>query len=167
MGNPITLDFSKAQPLAPANPSATTSTGTSVTLDFSKAQKLAPAGEDDLTRMNRQMTAALSGQTTTLSDEEKQQAETGKAAGFKAAAVTAAGGAIAAPLGAASVATEQVGTGILDSSGQEIMREVMQSGPSLGRQALTATARWVAQNPGKAAAAYQLADIWESRCQTF
>ena len=40
MGNPITLDFSKAQPLPLANPNATTSTG--VTLDLSKAQPSPP-----------------------------------------------------------------------------------------------------------------------------
>src|SRR5215467_10832146 len=102
MVNPITLDFSKAKPLAPqaATPAGATA-GTGVTLDFSKAQTLAPAGEDDLTRMNGQMTAALSGQTTMLSDEEKAQAEAGKAAGFKAAAITAGvgfgAGALAAP----------------------------------------------------------------------
>lgn len=84
-------------------------------------------------------------------------AEAGRKAGTMAGGLTIAGGAIAGPLGAASVGAEQVGTGILDASGQEIMREVTRLGPSLGRQALAATARWVAQNPGKAAVAYQLA----------
>jgi hypothetical protein len=44
--------------------------------------------EDVLTRTNRQMTAAMSGQTTMLTPEEKVQSEAGKKAGMKAAAET-------------------------------------------------------------------------------
>jgi hypothetical protein len=68
------------------------------------------------------------------------------------AAMGAVGGALAP-----TVTAETAGTGILDATSQEITREVLSYGPSLGRQALQTMVRWVASNPVKAGVAYEFA----------
>lgn len=90
---------------------------------------------DDFSRTLYNMTAAMSGQKL-ATPEDQAKGEKGKAAGFKSAALTAATGAIAAPLAAPTVGAEEVGTGILDASGKEIMRSMASYGPSVAKQVL-------------------------------
>lgn len=87
MGNtPVTLDFSKAQPVAPPT------SGPGVTLDFSKSQPLsqpAPTPEQALSRTNANMTAAMSGQPMP-NPEDQQGFDAGKEAGMESAAAQTA-----------------------------------------------------------------------------
>lgn len=76
--------------------------------------------------------------------------------GAAGAAGIAGGGEAAGALFGPTVTSETVGTGIVDSLGNEITREVVRYGPSFARQALT----WAAQNKGNIAllgVAYQIA----------
>jgi hypothetical protein len=75
------------------------------------------------------------------------------AMGFAQPAAMGAVGGLAAP----TTTTAEVGTGILDATGQEITREVLSYGPSLGKQALQTMVKWVAGNPVKAGVAYEFA----------
>jgi hypothetical protein len=123
MGNsPVVLDFSKAQPI-----------DAGVTLDFSKAQPLNRTPQTT----NSLMALAMSGQQAQMSPTNRAQFEQGRLAGTAAAAGTAAFGTLGSLLGAPSMSTTSVGTGILDATGQEIMKDVTQYGPSVARQVLS------------------------------
>jgi hypothetical protein len=101
MGNsPVTLDFSKAQPIAP------------VTLDFSKAQPL--PRRDPMSSVNANMTAAMSGQRM-QTPEDQAQFEQGKKAGTISAASQMATSGLVGPALAPTVSAAEVGTGILKS----------------------------------------------------
>jgi hypothetical protein len=91
---------------------------------------------DQLSRTNFNMAAALSGQKQ-ATPEDQEQFQSGKKAGYVSAATQAGLGAVGAPLTAPTVTSSTVGTGILDSSGQEVVREVLSHGPSVARQALS------------------------------
>ena len=126
MGNsPVTLDFSKAQ-----------SIDAGVTLDFSRAQLLKPNPQQALSQTNSLMTLAMSGQQAQMNPAERAQFESGRNAGTASAAGTVALGTLGA-LGVPTVSTGSVGTGILDATGQEIMKDVVQYGPSVARQVLS------------------------------
>ena len=155
---PVTLDFSKAQSLAPTKPDTTISAG--VTLDFSKAQPIAGPGAStsgDFWQGSPSVPGLPIQQSMTMTPEKMKAGAitAGETALAGAAAGSAALGASAAL--APTATAETVGTGILDASGQEIMREVTKYGSSLGRQGLVAAGKWVAANPGKAAVAYMVA----------
>jgi hypothetical protein len=153
MGNApaVTLDMSKAQPIAQAQP---------VTLDMTKAQPINPTPLDVLSRTNQNMALAMSGQSAQMRPDDQAQFESGRTAGTIAAAGTLATGALSAAgaaLTAPTVGTQTVGTGILDAAGEEIKREVLKYGPSLGKQAASTAVKWVANNPVSAALGYHLA----------
>jgi hypothetical protein len=136
MGNPITLDFSTAKPLAPANPNATTSTG--VTLDFSTAKKLPePTPSEQAFKpmpANQPSPAARGGYflPAYTSPAEAKGGATQAALGLATAGATAGISSLASP----SATATQAGTGVLDAAGQEIMREGIKYGPSAISQAL-------------------------------
>jgi hypothetical protein len=126
MGNsPVTLDFSKAQPI-----------DTGVTLDFSKAQLLNRNPQQTLSQANSLMALAMSGQQAQMNPADRARFEQGRQAGTASAAGTVAGGTLSALLGP-TASTASVGTGILDATGQEIMKDVTQYGPSVARQVLS------------------------------
>jgi hypothetical protein len=97
-----------------------------------------PSGEQKLSRTLQNMTYAMSGQSDQMHPDDKAEFDRGVKAGAKSAAVTTATGAAsaaAAPLTApVATGTEAVGTGILDATGHEIMRDVTTYGPSVARQ---------------------------------
>jgi hypothetical protein len=83
------------------------------------------------------MALAMSGQQAQMNPEDQEQFESGRQAGFGSAAATAALGAAGGALAAPSVTAGSVGTGILDAAGHEIMKDLMQYGPSAARAILS------------------------------
>jgi hypothetical protein len=176
MGNPITLDFSKAQPLAPANPDASTSTA--VKLDFSKAQRLPPPAGTYQTKtshtlvtpgMGEQPTPGVPGRPTivpipgetfeetmrrgmavspTPQDIQQATAAAGKQAplALAAASLPSLGAGVAA-LMAPTVGTATVGTGILGPAGEELTRDIATQGPSLARAGLNLAINAIKAHP--------------------
>jgi hypothetical protein len=175
--SPVTLDFSKAQPIEPPN---------AVTLDFTKAQainnqgvsgdtsigaQLAAKGQTSLSDQLRQMAAAQSGQTAQLSPAEIAQSEAGQKAGITAGAETIGGmlggelapaakgliGAISrmfsfgAGVGAGNVAGQAVTTGKVDPV--EALKQAAKG------TALQAVGEGVAAIPSAAKAGASLQDI--------
>ena len=165
MGNsPVTLDFSKAVPLA-AQPGAFQSKpggpiqNANVTLDFSKSQPIAGPGEQigysglkDIVPMENEsfedtMKRAIEyGKTLTPADLERQtKADLRRAPLALAAGPVMAGAQLAIPTAASAAAsalaptatTETVGTGVLDALGNEVTREVVRLGPSAARAVLS------------------------------
>ena len=100
-----------------------------------------PTDEQKLSRTLQNMTYAMSGQSNQMHPDDKAEFDRGVKAGTIAGATVAATGGVeaaAAPLTAARVtATTAVGTGILDATGREIMRDVTTYGPSVARQILS------------------------------
>src|SRR5262249_36209347 len=105
--------------------------------------------------------AVAYGQTVTPQMIKQQtRADLRRAPAALVAGPLMAGAQLAAPVAVSSLAAptataEATGTGILDAAGNEIMREVVRYGPSLGRQALQSTVGWVTRHPYIAAAAYE------------
>jgi hypothetical protein len=93
--SPITLDMSKAQPIAQVAP---------VTLDMSKAQPLNPTDQEKFSRTMGNMAAAMSGQPMATPDDQKQF-DAGRQAGTIAGGVQLATSAGLGALTAPSVAT--------------------------------------------------------------
>src|ERR1700730_2489012 len=107
----VTLDFSKAQPIAP------------VALDFSKAEPVNPTPQQNLSRTNANMALAMSGQQAQMNPQDQTQFEAGRKAGTISGGGTVALGALGglgSALTAPTAATETVGTGVLDAAGEEI-----------------------------------------------
>jgi hypothetical protein len=184
MGNSpaVQLDFSTFQPLQKQGSNPAPSGTSGVTLDMSTLQgsqdnpgftemirKIREAGQphksfaaqqfpqlqtNPTSRTLYNMTAAMSGQKQ-ATPEDEEQAQAGRKAGFISGAVTAGMGALGGPLAAPTVTTESVGTGILNQTGQEIMREITKAGPSIGREAVKATLAWTARHPYVSMAAYE------------
>jgi hypothetical protein len=124
---PVTLDLSKAQALPQPAP---------VKLDMSKAVSISEP--DSVFVPSHGYGGGGSYVSGTPSEiqgiRDKQNA--GIAAGIGLATGAAAAPVIGA-LTAPTVATEAVGTGILDASGNEIMKDVMSYGPSTARAVLS------------------------------
>lgn len=154
----VTLDKSTLKPIGVQS----VSSGPAVTLDKSTLKPINDptyAGNafpelknDRLSRTLYNMTAAMSGQKL-ATPEDQAEGEKGRAAGFKAAALTAASSTVGGVLSAPAVGTATVGTGILDATGQAITREAIKYGPSVATQA----ARWIATNPVATAFGYHVA----------
>ena len=106
-----------------------------------------------ISRTNANMAAALAGQRQ-LTPEDQERFESGKQSGFISGATQVGMGALGPLTGPTAVAATE-GTGVLDSAGNEIMREVTKYGPSLGRQGLQATVSWISRHPALAAVAYE------------
>jgi hypothetical protein len=138
---PVTLDFSKAQPIAQP-----------VALDFSKAQPIGPTPEQTLSRTNQNMALAMSGQQAQMNPEDREQFESGRKAGTIAGGVqlaTSTGlGALAAP----SVVTK---AGPLVPAGRDAAgrflpwaaSQVAEEGPTLARQGVTAATDFLTAHP--------------------
>jgi len=132
VGNgPVTLDFSKAQPIAPI---ASPSTSSAVTLDFSKAEPIAGSPPPKQSYWEQVSQGLVQG----MKDESDPQARiaAGKVALITGATMATAG-AVSGALAPSVVGTETVGTGILDAAGEEITREVAKYGPSATRAVLS------------------------------
>jgi len=125
---PVTLDFSKAQPVSqPTQPGG-------VTLDFSKAQPLQPPQSG-----GAGMNAALD--NPAIKDLEQGNREASTTAGeLEGAKGLVQGGVGLAKAGVKALteptigAAKSVGTGLVDAAGNEIKREVATEGPSLLKQ---------------------------------
>jgi len=121
-----------------------------------------PTSEQKLSRTLQNMTYAMSGQSDQMHPDDKAEFDRGVKAGTTAGIVTAATGALsgaAAPLTAPrAIGTTAVGTGILDATGREIMRDVTTYGPSVARQVLShpLTQSLLARTAGYAGAGYIL-----------
>jgi len=144
VGNgPVTLDFSKAQPIAPI---ASPSTSSAVTLDFSKAEPINPDRQYALDRTLMNMTRAMSGQKMD-NPQDQAIAEKAKEEGFKSAALTAGLGFGAGALAAPAAGAATVGTGILDAGGSEVMKDIATQGPSLARAGMNLVINAIKAHP--------------------
>ena len=125
----VSLDFSKAQPLAqPAN-------GSPVSLDFSKSQPINLTPEQQRSRTLSNMTLAMSGQQAQMSPDDRQQFESGRKAGTIAGGASIATGA-AGGLFTPGVQVAQETSSLLGPEGQPITKEVVKEAPSLAGAAI-------------------------------
>jgi hypothetical protein len=147
-GTPITLDFSKAQPIAAPPP---------VTLDFSKAEPINPTPQDVLSRTNQNMALAMSGQSAQMRPDDQAQFESGRTAGTIAGGVQLA---TSAGLGALAAPSVTTAAGPLVPAGRDaagkflpwVASQVTTVGPSLARQGVSAATDFLSDHPLAAAA---------------
>jgi hypothetical protein len=133
--SPVSLDFSKSQPITEAQPAPGAG---NISLDFSKAQPL--AGPDE------QHTAGDVADASPIMRPEQMQAAAGTAAGLEGGRLlgkgAVAGGAkvvnnalsylgLGAKAAEAAPAAKEVATGLLDAHGQPIMRAVAAAEPEI------------------------------------
>lgn len=156
MGNsPVTLDFSKAQPIAQAAP---VSQAQPVTLDFSKAQSI-NQGSDFQQEAEEAKEAVEHGESPAAAYMKPGQTATALNAMLT---VGGAAGGVAAGLEAigskAVPAAKMVATGLVDELGNPIMRE--QAAEKVGKipGILKASYDWAKANPVKAYLLYKVAD---------
>ncbi len=169
---PITLDFSKAQRIDASGQAGTPQSSNPGFTEMMQRIDLARKGgkvlpgesvTDALSRVDhgnalsrtlQNMTSAMAGQPM-QNPEDRPAAEAGKKAGTIAGGLQIATGALAGPLFAPAVGTAEAGTGVLDAAGNEIMREVAQAGPSLGKQIVGPTLAWMGRHKFLSALAYE------------
>jgi hypothetical protein len=154
-GGGVTLDRSTLQSIGSGGSGP-------VTLDKKTLQPINPTDEQKFSRTLQNMTYAMSGQSDQMHPDDKAEFDRGVKAGTASAIATAATVGVegaAAPLTAPRVAgTTAVGTGILDATGREIMRDVTTYGPSVARQIFShpLTQSLLARAAGYAGAGYIL-----------